>query len=405
MSLSDDFQKDVELRSPLRFLLREPGLGERSYESDLPFALVGKAAAALISPVQRCPRRLYYFQYLNGRMFGMPLCRAQAFPAAALLPSGWLNPSIQLTWQESRLECAVASVAADSSGGVDPREDRVADAGALPGIAAEILVDGVTIAHWRMNRRVAVAGRSPDATAQLAHPSVSWCHCSFVSTPGGVWVVDLLSRTGIQLNGHQVAFAKVRPGDTLQIGDFEFHLKPLDGVAEGASSSVLAKPVLPSSSLVRNGDLPATRTVDPDAILPIVQQFGLIHQQMMDQFQQTMLMTVQMFGKLHSEQLGLIREELDHLMRLTRELEQARHELAQQRQSAPAGLPTPSSTVAKSPLPPAQPVAPAPENQRSEQTSRKGAAADVEDWLTERIASLEQQRQSLWQRLLSSLTG
>jgi pSer/pThr/pTyr-binding forkhead associated (FHA) protein len=272
-------------------------------------------------------------------------------------------------------------------------------------MVADITLDGVFAARWRLNRLLALAGRADGLTVQLIHPSVSSYHCSFVATPTGVWVVDLLSRSGIRLNDQPVAFARVRPGDTLSIGSYEFHFLPSDASASGEiPSSVLDHPQpAPSGAIVREADVVSTRPIDQQAILPIIQQFGLIHQQMMDQFQQTMMMTVQMFGKLHSEQLALIRDELDQLMTLTRELEQARHELASRKQLTVA--PAVPSPRVESQSPPAQPVAPAPENRRVTETRVGPSQEEMQEWLTERINKLEQERKSLWQRLLSNLSG
>ena len=49
-------------------------------------------------------------------------------------------------------------------------------------------------------------------------------------------------------------------------------------------------------------------------LVPLVNQFGLMQQQMFDQFQQAMAMMVQMFGTMHREQMEVIRAELDQLM-------------------------------------------------------------------------------------------
>ena len=58
-------------------------------------------------------------------------------------------------------------------------------------------------------------------------------------------------------------------------------------------------------------------------LVPLVNQFGVMQQQMMDQFQQTISMLVQMFGSMHRDQMDLIREELDQLRDLTKEFHDA----------------------------------------------------------------------------------
>lgn len=401
----EEFRQSTGLRSSFQLSLQDQGQVPQAYVSELPFALVGSDPHALVRPLSRCPRRLFYFQVLGGRLFGMPLTRAKTFPAVVDLPTGWLTPPVRLQWGQTGLECSVTLASPDFSEAINPLTHSLENLVSIPRMVADITLDGVFAARWRLNRLLALAGRADGLTVQLIHPSVSSYHCSFVATPTGVWVVDLLSRSGIRLNDQPVAFARVRPGDTLSIGSYEFHFLPSDASASGEiPSSVLDHPQpAPSGAIVREADVVSTRPIDQQAILPIIQQFGLIHQQMMDQFQQTMMMTVQMFGKLHSEQLALIRDELDQLMTLTRELEQARHELASRKQLTVA--PAVPSPRVESQSPPAQPVAPAPENRRETETRVGPSQEEMQEWLTERINKLEQERKSLWQRLLSNLSG
>jgi hypothetical protein len=63
-------------------------------------------------------------------------------------------------------------------------------------------------------------------------------------------------------------------------------------------------------------------------IVPLVSQFGLMQQQMFDQFQQAMGMLVSMFGTMHRNQMDVIREELDRLHELSREFQELKAELA-----------------------------------------------------------------------------
>ena len=63
-------------------------------------------------------------------------------------------------------------------------------------------------------------------------------------------------------------------------------------------------------------------------LVPLVNQFGLMQQQMFDQFHQAMAMMVQMFGTMHHDQMAVIREELDRLNELSDEVHALRAELA-----------------------------------------------------------------------------
>ena len=68
-------------------------------------------------------------------------------------------------------------------------------------------------------------------------------------------------------------------------------------------------------------------------LVPLVNQFGLMQQQMFDQFQQAMAMMVQMFGTMHRDQMEVIRAELDQLRELTEEFHALKNELAKRTQN------------------------------------------------------------------------
>ena len=77
--------------------------------------------------------------------------------------------------------------------------------------------------------------------------------------------------------------------------------------------------------------------ISESVLVPLVNQFGMMQQQMLDQFQQAIATLVQMFGNLHRDQMTTIRDELDQLRELTREFQALKLELAvRSRLSRPA---------------------------------------------------------------------
>ena len=75
----------------------------------------------------------------------------------------------------------------------------------------------------------------------------------------------------------------------------------------------------------------------------MVDRFGLMQQQVLDQFQQSMMMLFQSFSSLHHEQTDILRQEFDQLRDLTQELVALRGELAGQTSSAREGSVGPPS--------------------------------------------------------------
>jgi hypothetical protein len=112
---------------------------------------------------------------------------------------------------------------------------------------------------------------------------------------------------------------------------------PLVPLAIPAGSS------LPKVEIVASGAaLPlkaAPSEVAESMLVPLVNQFGLMQQQMFDQFQQAMAMMVQMFGTMHRDQMEAIRSELAQLHELTQEFHALKQELADRTQERERAMP------------------------------------------------------------------
>ncbi len=113
-----------------------------------------------------------------------------------------------------------------------PEEDLGNDpllANPLPRIALEFRTNAVKT-RWRMRRGVALVGTDPACAVKLNGPNVSKFHCALVRTGRGLWVVDLLGAMesprfeGIRVNGEKVRFARIDPGDVLEVGSFSVGL-------------------------------------------------------------------------------------------------------------------------------------------------------------------------------------
>lgn len=137
-------------------------------------------------------------------------------------------------------------------------------------------------------------------------------------------------------------------------------------------------------------------------LMPLVAQFSQMQVQMFEQFQQTLLMMGQMFGNLQREQMTLIRQELEQIRELTRQL----HDLQSKgmQQSASPLLASPQSAAPSSPTPSlsSKPTASAAE---TDTPSAKVCDPDIHVWLHQRLSALQQERQSRWQKVLGILTG
>lgn len=61
-------------------------------------------------------------------------------------------------------------------------------------------------------------GQAPECEVRLDHPSVSRTHAKIVNV-GGVRILDLNSTNGVRVNGREVPYAELEPGDLLELGE------------------------------------------------------------------------------------------------------------------------------------------------------------------------------------------
>ena len=371
--------------------------------------------------------------------------------------------------------------------GKHPCVCRACSRASLSEVALEFLNGPARSTCWPVHRVMSLIGSASGCKLRLADPSVSRFHASLVRTPAGLWVVDMLGEGGITVNSAPVRFSHLEDGDVLEIGRYQMRVQsgsqgqdtgnpspgsrslstlrlqnsdpnrlkipdwaaaamgfaPGSGSPKEAEIPPLAHTVPLSSSIeimpsggafpVKPGQSDSTESM----LVPLVNQFGLMQQQMFDQFQQAMSMLVQMFGKMHRDQMDVIRAELDRLHELTEELQSLKDELGKRAQ--PQSQPVPGSK-ASSPLPStfsargntpsekARPSAtsdrtpsqrnalpPAPGQHQSAGSRSQlgpgdsGVGADTDKdtiiWLHQRIMSIQSERESRWQKILKFLPG
>lgn len=299
-----------------------------------------------------------------------------------------------------------------------PLMSRSPQASRIPGITLELVNTADRQGPRRLNRLLALVGSAPGCNVRLASSTVSRFHCALLRTPAGLWAVDLLGRDGIAVNGTPLRYALIQDGDELRIGKFRLRVRTEEAgaapVAVGAAPNGTAEHPVERPRVVAGRETPADLAAvsiqeltlvprEHSALLPLVQQFHLMQQQLFDQFQQTMLMVVQMFGALHREQTELVRKDLERVHTLTRELQALQAELRGQKIANGTAAPEPPRDKPRAAADNGTPAAPP--LRRPASTEEKPPAPDetIHAWLTDRIASLQQERQSQWQKIFRIL--
>jgi hypothetical protein len=407
---------------PLRLNIQEDGQAvEAERLLHQPFALVGcDPRMDLFLSHPQVARRHAYLQLQGGKLFCIDL----------------QNQAEIQTGSDTEQPLRIGPFSLRAADGDSEHRPSLADSSAselwaeedLPEVALEFVnrLSGPTV--WRMSTTLTLVGKAPSCRVRLVGSSVSKYHCSLVRTPLGLWVVDLFGKGGITVNDTPLRTARLEDGDRLQVGNFIIRPRYLEtpplaqqllkhqassislppfrqtlSQQETASTlepltdglSLLASvPAVPPFVPAAGQPVPANAELVQSLLVPIAQQLGTIQQQMFDQFQQAMLMMFQMFGKLQREQIGVIRDEMDRLHQLSQEVLALQTELAKRPQAAVETLQSPALAPDARTVPNGVAAKPEPAPEK-----------DMHVWLSQRLATLQQERQTRWQKIVSFLSG
>jgi hypothetical protein len=331
-------------------------------------------------------------------------------------------------------------------------------------------------ATWELTSLLSLVGRSERCQFVVNDNNVSQYHACLVRTPLGVWVIDLASRDGVYVNDVRIRWAWLAEGDQVRLSQFPMVVR-YETLPEGISRedvplSAGAMPVtrpntsiqiaansfdthrsalsLPTdggaTNLVRQTsysqlpERPSSPNLDGQEWEPMFpagpDPTGIWQQQvqMMKGFHNDMQMMFQMFVAMHREHLGSVRNELNRVQELTRELDRLNAKLDRISES-PASKATADSGASdvksadsklrpevkiraegqsekptdrtksgrvrgqtgaiRSPVP----VAKGPESNRPA-TSPTTTTADTYADLARRIAEIQRERQGYWKTIL-----
>jgi pSer/pThr/pTyr-binding forkhead associated (FHA) protein len=248
-----EFVSDCRSLLPLRLSVSNERSGEtEDVVIDRPWAVIGGAENCDLRILHPdISQRHAYLQFADGRLFCCDLAsRTGTHRAKGGRLSGWLTPGEPIYLGPYSIR-AYPNDFLTEEGDLAPHVGDSAPIGDFPPVAFTIanVYDRSGRPKMRHIRRlVTLAGASQACPLRLSHASVGRAHCSFVWTPAGLWVVDLLCDGGTLVNGRPVSLAHLREGDEVGIGRFQLHLTyapPPDD-----------EPVVPRKA-ESSGDLPA----------------------------------------------------------------------------------------------------------------------------------------------------
>jgi pSer/pThr/pTyr-binding forkhead associated (FHA) protein len=484
-----------------------------------PFAVIGRDSRSdVVLDHSLVSRRHVYIQIVQGRAFWVDLeSRTGTRADNEHRKFGWLDRGRTICVGPYVIRRSLDDFPANEKlarggrGGDVPLYSRPSGISPLPEVALEFL-NGPAQSMSRPVRRVlSLIGSASGCKFRLTDSSVSRFHCTLLQTADGLWIIDLLGQRGISVNDMPLRFSHLADGDVVGIGRYRIRARfRLRGLGTGNVSADLGRrtlvpmfpredrtanglkfrnwgaaetPLKPGSEVAKEAQVPmplqalsdfpraevspahATFPIElahsastGSLLVPLVNQFGQMQQQMFDQFQQAMSVMVQMFGTMHRDQMEVIHTELERLRELTEEFHALKTELANRlpAQAKPASSESAKSTadaafvstndlgtarIASAPpvsgpspagigeqrpsLAPRRAPSPPSSNPRADEraadelpdplspnpatpgTARSSADSDRDTvlWLHERIMSLQRERESRWQKILKMLPG
>jgi pSer/pThr/pTyr-binding forkhead associated (FHA) protein len=427
----DSFSEATGLVGSLGVRIEGPGPEDGTrLELHRPFLVVGRDRSAdLVIDRSEVSRHHAYFQVVDGEVFCVDLVSRTGIRwAGEARPAGWVDrdQGVEIGPYRVRLEHQANSSRASGRDTGLPIS-RSFRWGQLTDARIDFLGADSSREPWTASRVLILIGRSPICRIRFPGPGISRIHAALLRTPDGVWVVDLQGTGAVRVGDLACRSKRLEDRDEVAVGAHRFRVR----LGSEATRTDLAR--TSSGHGGRPGRVKADRIdlngfTDP-LTARLLQEFDRMHQRTTQQFQQALLMMFQM----HQDQMGLIRDELSRLDQLEEEQKRLQAEMARGGPSTPRlALRLVSGEPRTPPIDPdeaidaecgrIQPLGGNPTagppvegsdrkvgQSSSDRTHRPASAApsgtDQHALLARRIAEIKEERQGLWQKLLSSLAG
>lgn len=388
--VGDETSAPVRLERPITFLGRDERCDVRLEHPDV-------------------SARHVFLQRLGGRFLFIDLgSRGGVYRNGTRETFGWFGAGDRLDVGPFRLERAEADQAADEAPEFPVEElfrRKPAD-DEFPALALRFRNPPCrrSPSEIAIDRPMTLVGRSKICKVRLCDGSVSRVEVNLILTRRGVLAIDLLGRGGLTVNGRRESQFLLNAGDRMRVGRFEAEL-----VERG-------RPV-PAAPSVVMGPMQVPTGVSEGFALALVGMLGDLQRQVQEQSGRQFEMMAQLVTSLRNEWAEERRElaaELARLRELTAEILDVQRQLLERDRSAgpapvgttlafdPAPVEPSANSAAELPVGPLAAVRRGPPSAGNPAGRRPPSGVGLGDhvWLSERLRRLEDERSSLWQRLM-----
>jgi hypothetical protein len=221
----NSFRYVVGAPRPIRLAVRGPSGGPPDeVVIEAPYGVIGRGTGSHIClEGADIGYRHAYLQVIGGRVLCVDLLSRRGLEWDGATPGPWLSPEHRLRIGSYTLQLYDDGWSFDSELPSPlefrPRSEQRPEYGVLPEVQLELAGGGGKA--WPINRILTLIGRDERCRITCADEQISKVHCSLLLAPSGLWVIDLLGRTGVRVNGQQVACSYLPHGTEFQIGKYK----------------------------------------------------------------------------------------------------------------------------------------------------------------------------------------
>ncbi len=211
---------------PLRLVVSNAqGQVVQTQEITSPFAVIGRGSNCdLVIQEEVVAYRHVYLQVFANRVACLDLMSTNGTQIDPPAPSQWITPAhrfrVGTHWVQLEGDQWVADQTVPSPLVFKTRDEQRVEYGVLPKAELELLNTSAKGRLWPINRVITLIGRDENCRITIPDERISRVHCSLVLLPSGLWVIDLLGKGGIKVNGQPVRCSALPEGTQLQIGDY-----------------------------------------------------------------------------------------------------------------------------------------------------------------------------------------
>ncbi len=211
---------------PLRLVVSNAqGRIVKTQEITNPFAVIGRGSNCdLVIQEEVVAYRHVYLQVFANRVACLDLMSTNGTQFDPPAASAWISAGhrfrVGTHWIQLEGNQWVADQSVPSPTEFKSREEQRGEFGVLPKVELELLNTSAKGRMWPINRVVTLIGRDENCRITIPDERISRIHCSLLLLPSGLWVIDLLGKGGIKVNGQPVRCSALPEGSQLQIGDY-----------------------------------------------------------------------------------------------------------------------------------------------------------------------------------------